>query len=497
MQDVRAEVSGGDSAALMKEELRIHPRDELQRMLQELKLDRVRIPTGHLLAAKGDIGMNWSQCAKLRRWLKGYNVSMESEKSSRAVAAELLSNISIKAENLPFSVKGKTDSTVQLLPCAYVESLKDAIFDNLQRKEKANTLTWHDGNIPEEIWVKIGGDHGGPSFKMAFQILNKEHPNSKFNTTVFCIFNAKDSRENLNLATSRYSADIQDIQQSKWKCKEGKEHSIRLFVSGDYAYLCLWYGLSGACGTSPCLWCYVTQEEIKDKDSCRLQIPARTLESLARDHQRFLVEGGGKLKVAKLYHNAIKPVMFDVPIDQVIVPGLHISLGIYLKLFKLMENELHDIDYKLQSYLAAVLEEGDITKEELLNDEHLGKFKAYVAAIDEARELDVKADALEEELEEEENKLAWLAYSDGDDDDERAEAVFQAGCSTVQHLYQEKEKLRDSAVKVREKASVKKGEGPLGSQIDPILQEYRVCRQPFHGESFIGNHVNTMLSGKY
>ena len=35
-------------------------------------------------------------------------------------------------------------------------------------------LSWHDGRIPEdeEIWVKIGGDKGGGTFKVCFQIVN-------------------------------------------------------------------------------------------------------------------------------------------------------------------------------------------------------------------------------------------------------------------------------------------------------------------------------------
>ncbi|CAH1242539.1 Hypp6816 [Branchiostoma lanceolatum] len=376
MQGVRDQVSRGDPAALMKEELKIHSRHELQKMLQELKLDQVRIPTGHLLAAKVDIGMNWNQCRKLRRWLKGYGVSMESEKASRAVATQLLSKIPTIAEKLPFSVKGAKDSTVELLPCAYVVSLQDAIFDNLKRNQTAGTLTWHAGKIPEkEIWVKVGGDHGGGSFKMAFQILNKERPNSKSNTTVFCIFNAKDSRENLN--------------------------------------------------------------------------------------------------------------------QQVVVPGLHISLGIYLKLFKLMESELHDIDLKLQTYLSTVLDEGEVTKEELLADEHLGKFKAYVAAIDEARGLDEKADALEEKLEQEENQLGWQAFTDlvePSADTDMADAEFEKACSAIKDLCVEKDKLRKGAAELRQKASVKVGQGPITSELDPALQELHVQRQAYHSGSFIGNH---------
>ena len=40
-------------------------------------------------------------------------------------------------------------------------------------------LTWHEGIIPEDkIFVKLGGDHGQKSMKLAFQLANVPHPNS-------------------------------------------------------------------------------------------------------------------------------------------------------------------------------------------------------------------------------------------------------------------------------------------------------------------------------
>jgi len=79
-------------------------------------------------------------------------------------------------------------------------------------------LTWHGGNIPEdEIWVKIGGDHGGPSFKMAFQPLNVLHPNSKTNTSVFCLFESKDNRENITTALGRFKDDVKTLQEEMWR----------------------------------------------------------------------------------------------------------------------------------------------------------------------------------------------------------------------------------------------------------------------------------------
>ena len=81
-----------------------------------------------------------------------------------------------------------------------------------------NQLTWHNGAIPpDEIWVKIGGDKGGGSFKMNFQIVNVAHPNSPANTCIFCIFMAYDSVTNLHIGLDRYSDQITDMQEMKWR----------------------------------------------------------------------------------------------------------------------------------------------------------------------------------------------------------------------------------------------------------------------------------------
>ena len=48
-----------------------------------------------------------------------------------------------------------------------------------------------------EVWIKIGGDKGGGSFKMNFQIVKVAAPNSVHNTCVFCCYEASDTVTNL------------------------------------------------------------------------------------------------------------------------------------------------------------------------------------------------------------------------------------------------------------------------------------------------------------
>ena len=81
-----------------------------------------------------------------------------------------------------------------------------------------NRLTWHDGAIPEnEIWVKLGRDKGGTSFKINFRIVNVPHPNSIDNTCVFSVFEAVDTVTNLHVALDRYKDQITELQKTQWR----------------------------------------------------------------------------------------------------------------------------------------------------------------------------------------------------------------------------------------------------------------------------------------
>ena len=68
-----------------------------------------------------------------------------------------------------------------------------------------------------EIHIKIGGDHGGGSFKMSYQVANTTNPNSKDNTVVFSVFEAKDYRANLKVGLSRFKQQINELQSMQWE----------------------------------------------------------------------------------------------------------------------------------------------------------------------------------------------------------------------------------------------------------------------------------------
>lgn len=44
--------------------------------------------------------------------------------------------------------------------------------------------------------------------------------------------------------------------------------------------------------------------------------PERTIETLKEDNKRF-INAGSNIKKAKLFNNAIRPPLFDIPVEQV------------------------------------------------------------------------------------------------------------------------------------------------------------------------------------
>ena len=215
---------------------------------------------------------------------------------------------------------------------------------------------------------------------------------------------------------------------------------VHVFMFGDYELQSRMYGLSGACGkyfvqTSNstkvissvisyllqtlsgghcCLWCHVTSTDLQTPVSSENQQSSqpptlgsistdqqpqpptaqkasklRSLESLSSDHCRYLLEGRGDVKKAKLYNNVISVQFFNIPLDQVsynsnklhcvyncvtlqlftctfiqvCLPGLHISLGVFFKLFTLFEDHVHQLDLLIKqqqsSMFSAVLAGGD------------------------------------------------------------------------------------------------------------------------------------------
>ena len=112
---------------------------------------------------------------------------------------------------------------------------------------RTGRLTWHDVIPSDEVWIKLGGDKGGGTFKMSFQIVNVPSPNCPQNTCVFCCFEADDSVPNLHVALDRFQDQEKELQKIKWWLVQimflqtgdfnlHRQYKIKLFLCGDYDF---------------------------------------------------------------------------------------------------------------------------------------------------------------------------------------------------------------------------------------------------------------------
>lgn len=148
-------------------------------------------------------------------------------------------------------------------------------------------------------------------------------------------------------------------------------------------------------GRHPCLWCTVIAIKMQLPKDQRGPVTVRTLQHLAEMLTAFEA-AGGHLKKAKEFNNVIHAPLFNIPIDQVnmwflaknvynfshkikdlclvyfypsqiCIPGLHISLGLFLKFYVLYENECSEMDERIVAKLA----ESEADPDDVNIDSHL------------------------------------------------------------------------------------------------------------------------------
>ncbi|XP_047129927.1 uncharacterized protein LOC105845473 isoform X1 [Hydra vulgaris] len=376
--------------------------------------------------------------------------------------------------NAPFNfpLKDSIDSfEIKNAPWGYIKDFPSHIINKLNLLKNKNLLQ-HSNIKNDEIHIKIGSDYGGGSFKMCYQIVNVDKPNAKRNTSVFSIFEAKEYKPNLVVGLSRFTPQINQLQSLCWN-----EKKIRVFIFGDYEFLCSAYGITGANGRHACLFCHITREEMKmnpsqQKHSCS----KRTLETLHADFQNF-IQKGRIPKLAKTCNNVIDLPLFNIPLTQVSIPSLHISLGIYLKFFNMLEDGCHLLDVKIAAKMC-------MTNQTVNNR----NFDEYIA-------LQLKIYEGEKVINEYCEKITLIHEAMAIHvlrSPENKEIICEIFQPRVAH-YMEKKNAKLIELEELRSKTFEKSHGPLVKKLDEVLCGLHVQRQAYHGKCFIGNHVHKML----
>ncbi len=400
-----------------------------------------------LLAMKEATDLTWSQLRQQRRYLKEAGLAMPNEHEQRKIMSSLAAD-NVVTEITDFDHLGETHHAV----FGRVANLSSFVTNILNKHKEHGTLTWHNSTIPEdEIWVKFGGDHGKHSLKFTLQIANTHKPNSKHNTFLVGMAKIKDNYGNLKKCITSLHSEIDELSHLQW---EGKR--VVLFLFGDYDFLTKLYGLSGAQGTYPCLWCLTPKTYMAKKDTPDA-IP-RLLSTMKRDHRRFKKYGHGIKKNVSRFHNSLHRPLLDIETSRVAPPYLHILLGIVLKHHRLLEEAVHQLDIELikqpEEEMRGVSQSfHDFGKNWPRAEEIKERIQFFQACI-------IMADSQQEEINNFQEKISSL-------EDDLADLQFE---------------------------SVTPRSGPVCSQLDTILDKHKITPQSYHSRSFIGNHCHKYVT---
>ena len=205
------------------------------------------------------------------------------------------------------------------------------------------------------VSIKIGADHGKNHLKFTLQVMNTACPNSKQNTIVIAMASVKDTYENLKTfleggtmnEKNEYQPsigllqEIELLQRHKWRGKQ-----IKITLNGDYSFLCNAYGISGATGCYPCIYCLIPSCDLANpKDNEDYQ--QRSIRSISDDNNKFKQETDGNKDLVKHFNNALHAPLLPIDLEDVTPPYLHIELGLVWRHHLLLLGEINQLEIAL------------------------------------------------------------------------------------------------------------------------------------------------------
>ena len=435
------------------------------RQVDKKRNNKVIIEEKDALVIKEELGLSWRMNSRMREMMKPMGVHIRGEAKMRRLSKDIiLECVSSILLHFVFTEKTgrKKNQVTEKAPIAYIEDLESLLHHLLDSYSAAGMLTWHDGVIPEDqIWIKVGGDHGKHSLKLTLQIINLARPNSKQNVFVFANTPVPDNFDNLRTVFEflKLKEKLESFKDLIWRGKK-----IVVFLTGDYEFLTKIYGLSGSAGTYPCLWCLMQKRHFNSNTSPDQRL--RSLDGMQVNYERYLVKFREKKKdAARCFNNIHMPLVIH-PLDHVSIPDLHITLGLVKRHHNLLEAAVHELDCMIADLPDRYLKsQGQKIKD------FGGNWKIYC------------------DLEIEMNHLQTCVVLCSDENEKRIfENDKKRVCEKMDSV--EHERLRTKFDDTKKK---REGLGMICLSLDKILDKHKITPQKFHSRSFIGNHCHRYL----
>ena len=445
----------------LENELSIITKKRREEVLRKTKGGRrVRMDRKRALALKESLGLSTRKARLLHESLRDLGVTVEGEKKQIKLANDIVRGFVSVQEKV---FRNETLSETPTVPFAKITDLPKFLDQHLDNLSEKGLLTWRDGLDEDTILVKIGADHGKNSLKFTMGVVNTPAPNSQYNTIVIGMAAVKDTYENLaeflkggisvNSENRTFSCgildDLKTLQGHVWKGKK-----IKLCLNGDYDFLCKAYGISGATGKFPCIWCHVASDDLNSID---IECTERTVKGILEDHERFLKETKNDKSEVKFYNNALHPPLIPIELNDVCPPHLHIVLGLVWRHHVLLKKEIYELEIMLINQGKRSCTEEGLALKELGNsfrqknilEEQLRVIETFISCT-ESNDVKCMYENLHDKTE---NELADLAFK-----------------------------------------KLEANKGPISASTDAVLTKHNITPQSYHGGAFTGNHCHKYVA---
>ncbi|GFO02792.1 amine oxidase [Plakobranchus ocellatus] len=240
LENFRLKMSGSLEADTLKQkasEFKSLNKTAKAKITSLLGLRRGKFTVAETRAMKEAMNMTY-QMRLQSKFLKTIGSNLPNEHAVRRLHKQITAgDIAVKIKTFQ-NKKMKQEYDLEV---AYIRDILQFVTKKLEEHDKGGELNWHDGKIPQnEVWIKIGGDHGKNSFKVALSIFNLSKPNAKQNTHLIVMAKVPDTMHNMQIMLDDLKPQIESLQSFTWRGK-----AMKVFIFGDYWFLCKLYGLSG------------------------------------------------------------------------------------------------------------------------------------------------------------------------------------------------------------------------------------------------------------
>ena len=160
------------------------------------------------------------------------------------------------------------------------------------------------------------------------QFVNQKDGCSADASNIVAMFNAVNTYDNLREVFGIYHSQLAELMEIKSILVNGVDKRLRIFIYGDYEFLCKYLGHMGPSSSYPCLWCNITLQELKKKSEGVPHCPKvkgsvwqdnanwakpRTCEQYVQDYSDKAAADNDRTITGHMFHSISKNPLIPLP----------------------------------------------------------------------------------------------------------------------------------------------------------------------------------------